>query len=99
MSTSNTLVLRNIVDVLSTQVDEQTAALARLEHHFRDRLLVNAGDVSTVGTYAEELRLYITEDERATMLDYIGERRTVAVNIDIVEAAINELFVDRFIET
>ena len=45
MSTRNTAVFRELVDVLFTQVDEQTTALARLEHHFRDRLLVDAGDV------------------------------------------------------
>ena len=98
MSTRNTSVLRKVVDVLFTQVDDQTTALDRLEHHFRDRLLIDAGDVATVGTYAEELRLRITEDERSVVLNYVAERWVVVVNIDIVEAAINDLFVDRFIE-
>jgi hypothetical protein len=98
MSTRNTPVLREIVDVLFTEVDDQTIALTRLEHHFRDRLLVDAGNVAAVGTYAEELRLRITEDERSTVLDHIAEQRMVVVNLDIVEVAINELFVDRFIE-
>ena len=98
MSTRNTAVLREIVDVLFTEVDEQTTALARLEHRFRDCLLVDAGNVATVGVRAEELRLRITEDERSAVLDYIAERQMVVVNIDIVEAVINDLFVDRFIE-
>ena len=61
MSTRNTPVLRTIVDVLFTEVDEQTTALNRLEHHFRDRLLVDVGNVSVVAEYAEQLRLNITE--------------------------------------
>ena len=98
MSTRNTAVLREIVDVLFTQVDEQTTALAKLEHHLRDRLLVNVGDVHTVGMYAEQLRLRITEDERSVVLNYIAEKRMVMVTIDHAEDAINALFVDRFIE-
>lgn len=98
MSTRNTPVLQEIVDVLFTEVDEQAATLARLEHHFRDRLLVEAGNVAAVSTYAEQLRLGITEDERLVVLDHIGEQRMVVVNVDIVETAINELLVDRFIE-
>ena len=99
MSTRNTPVLREMVDVLYTEVDEQTAALVRLEHHFRDRLLVDAGNVAAVTIYAEQLRLRITEDERSTVLDYIAEKQMVAVTIDVVEDAINERFGwDRFIE-
>ena len=99
MSTRNTAVLCEIVDVLYVGVDEQAAALTRLEQHFRDRLLVDVGHVATVGTYAEQLRLSITEDERSVVLDYIGEKQMVMVTIDIVETAINERFGwDRFIE-
>ena len=95
----NTPILREIVDVLFTELDEQATALNRLEHHFHDRLLVDAGNVAVVGEYAEQLRLNITEDERATVLDYIAEQKIVVVTIDIVETAINELLGwDRFIE-
>ena len=95
----NTPILQEIVDVLSTEADEQTSALNRLEHHFRDRLLVDAGNVFTTGEYAEQLRLNITEDERSIVLDYIAEKKMVAVTIDVVEDAINELLGwDRFIE-
>jgi hypothetical protein len=80
-------------------LDEQATALHRLEHHFQERLLVDVGNVNTVGGYAEQLRLRITDDERSTVLDYIGEKQTVALNIDVVETAINELLGwDRFIE-
>ena len=84
MSTRNTPVLREI---------------AKLEHHSRDRLLVDTGNVTTFGTYAEQLRLHITEDERPVVLDYIAERKMVAVTIEVVEDAINErLGWDRFSE-
>ena len=95
----NTHILQEITDALFTDLDEQAAVLNRLEHHFRDRLLVDVGDVFTVGTYAEQLRLRITEGERATVLDYIAEKQMVMANIDVVENAINERFGwDRFIE-
>ena len=84
MSTRNTPVLREI---------------AKLEHHFRDRLLVDTGNVTIVGTYAEQLRLHITEDEHPVVLDYITEHNLVVITIDTVEDAINERFGwDRFIE-
>lgn len=99
MSTRNTAILCEVVDVLYIGVDEQAEALIRLEHHFRDRLLVDVGDVSTVATYAEQLRLRITEDERPAVLDHIAEKQMVMVNIDVVEDAINERFGwNRFVE-
>ena len=99
MSTGNFQVLREVVDVLFTEVDEQATALNHLEHHFHTRLLVDVGNVATVGVYAEQLRLNITEDERSVVLDYIGEKNMVVVTIDTVENAINERFGwDRFIE-
>lgn len=99
MSTKNTAILCEVVDVLFVGVDEQATALSRLEHHFSNRLLVDVGNVSAVATYAEQLRLRITEDERPVVLDYIAEKQMVMVNIDVVEDAINERFGwDRFIE-
>ena len=95
----NTPILQEITDVLFTELDEQAMVLNRLESHFQHRLLVNVGDVNTVGEYAIQLRLHITEDERSVVLDYIGEKQMVMVNIDTVEDAINERFGwDRFIE-
>ena len=99
MSTRNTAVLCEVVDVLFIGVDEQATALNRLEHHFRDRLLVDSGNVATVGKHAEQLRLRITQDERSVVLDYIAEKQMVMVTINTVEDAINERFGwDRFVE-
>ncbi len=86
------------MDVRFTELDEQATALNRLENHFHDRLLVNAGNVFTIGKYAEQLRLQITEDERSIVLDYISEQKRAVATIDIVETASNSLFEDRFIE-
>ena len=95
----NTPILQEIVDVLFTELDEQTTALSRLKNHFRDQLLVDAGSVAIVGTYAEQLRLRITEDERSSVLDYIGEQKMMTITNDVVEDAINSLLGwDRFIE-
>ena len=93
----NTPILQEITDVLFTELDEPATALNRLENHFHHRLLVDVGNVTTVGEHAEQLRLNITEDERSVVLDYIAEQKVV-VTIDIVEEAINSLFEDRFIE-
>lgn len=99
MSTRNTPVLREIVDVLFPALDEQATALHRLEGHFHDRLLVDVGNMETVGEYAEQLRLRITKDELFTVLDYIGEKQMVMITIDVAETAINERFGwDRFVE-
>ena len=95
----NTAILQEITDALFTDLDEQATALTRLENHFRDRLLVDVGHVATVGTYAKQLRLRITADERATVLDHIAEKQMMMVNVDVVETAINERFGwERFIE-
>ena len=52
--------------------------LDQLEADFHDRLLVDAGNVTAVGTYAEQLRLRITEEERSVVLDYIAEKQNGA---------------------
>ena len=94
----NTAMLKEIVDVLDTELDDPEYALDQLESCFHDRLLADVGDIDIVGMYAEQLRLRIAEDEHSVVLDYIAEHKTVMVNIDHVEDAINELFADRFIE-
>ncbi len=94
----NTALLKEIVITLDTELDDPEYALDQLESHFHDALLVNAGTVFTVGEYAKQLRLNITEDECSTVLDHMAEQKMVAISIDDVETVINELFEDRFIE-
>ena len=48
METRNTPVLREIIAVLSAELDDAPNALDRLENHFHDRLIVDAGNVATV---------------------------------------------------
>ena len=95
----NTLILKELVETISPQLSLKESALHVLEDHFHDRLLVDVGNVFTIGEHAGQLRLRITEDERSVVLDYISEKQMVLISIDVVENAINELLGwDRFIE-
>lgn len=98
METRNTSVLREVIEALSSELDDVPYALDRLESHFHDRLIVAVGNVALIGVHAEHLRLNITEQERSTVLDHIADQKMAVVTIDHVETAINELFEDRFIE-
>jgi len=95
MPTRNTEVLKEILQSLEIS---EPHALARLENHFQDSLLVVAGNENDVAQYAEELRLAIIENERGPVLDYIQQYRLAHITIDHVEEAINTLYPDRFIE-
>lgn len=96
--TRNTLVLREIVAVLGDIVISPIGAVHLLEMHFKDALLIRAGAVEDVNRHAEKLRLAITDDEAAQVLDFIGRTGRAEIGIDAVEDAINSLFPDRFIE-
>ncbi len=98
METRNAPVLREIIAVLSTELDDAPSALDRLENHFHDRLLVDVGNIATVNIHAGQLRLRITADECPVVLDHIAEVNVVSITVDHVETAINVLFEDRFIE-
>ena len=91
MPTRNTVVLERIVKALGETAPH---SLARLEDEFKESLLVVAGDVNTVARDAEKLRLAITTDECAVVLDHLD----VEITIDDTEDAINSLFPDRFVE-
>ena len=93
MPTRNTEVLVQILDVLHLN---EPQALARLEGKFKDSLIVVAGDVNLIAKHAEELRLAITTEEYALVLDDLAPR--ILISIDQAEEAINTLFPDRFIE-
>ena len=90
MPTRNTPVLERIIKALGITAQH---SLARLEEAFKDSLIVVAGDVKTVARDAEKLRLAITTEECAVVLDYLD----VEISID-TEEAINSLFPDRFVE-
>ena len=94
MPTRNTPVLQQIIEALGDSANPD--ALARLEDHFQDSLLVVAGDITTVASQAEKLRLAIITAECGLVLDHLAP--LVCVTIDHVEDAINTLFDDRFIE-
>ena len=92
----NTPLLEEIVNVLSLPHD---ATLRKLEHHFQQRLIVDAGDVNTIEAAAQQLRLRVDREECPLVLDYIASKDMVGITVDVVEQAINEqLGEERFIE-
>jgi hypothetical protein len=98
MPTRNTGVLCEIIQALGDPLAIPPDALARLEDHFKDSLLIVAGSSQTVARHAETLRLAITTPECAQALDYIASKALAGISIDHCEEAINMLFEGRFIE-
>ena len=96
MPTRNTPVLNQIIEALDDLLVSSPHALARLERHFENSLLVVAGDVKQVAEHAEKLRLAVITSECGMVLDHLAPQ--VRITIDHVEDAINTLFEDRFIE-
>ena len=95
----NTPTLTEVVNVLADQLFNRDKALVELEEHYRNALLVNAGDVDVVSAFATQLRLRVTSEECQDVLDYIASKGMVVLIIDHVEDAINSLLgEDRFIE-
>ena len=94
----NTPILQEIINTLTTELDDPTYALDSLEAHFHDRLLVDVGNVFTTGEYAEQLRLNISEEECSRVLDYVAAQKMVLVTADHVEQTVWDLFGNRFIE-
>jgi len=96
MPTRNTAVLQQIIEALDGLLISDPHALARLENHFKDSLIVVAGDTQLVATHAEQLRLAIITTECAQVLDHLAP--LTRISLDQTEEAINTLFPDRFIE-
>jgi GrpB-like predicted nucleotidyltransferase (UPF0157 family) len=92
------MVLREIVQVLGDLLISPNRAMPLLEAHFKDALLIQAGTVGDVERHAEKLRLAITIEEAAIVLDHIGSTGVAGITIEHVEDTINGLFPDRFIE-
>jgi hypothetical protein len=91
----NTAILQEIVQVLSPELEN---ALDRLENHFQHRFIVDAGNVASVGSFATQLRLEITQEECSMVLDEIAAQKMVSVTVDHVETVVYDLFGNRFIE-
>lgn len=98
METRNTPVLREVITVLTPYVTTPTDALDTLETHFQSRLIADAGSVASVRSSAIQLRLSITDDECAVVLDEVVRRKLVMVTLDHVEETVYDLFGNRFIE-
>jgi hypothetical protein len=99
MPTRNTVVLTQIIESLGDQIILPTDAMAQLEEHFADKLLIVAGDTNQVLEYARRLRLTISKEEAGLVLDYIASESLAGLSLEHVEDAINALFGnDRFIE-
>ena len=96
MPTRNTAVLTQIIEALGDLLISSPHALARLERHFENSLLVVAGDVNLIASQAEELRLAIITTECGAVLDHLAPQ--TRISLDQTEEAINTLFPDRFIE-
>jgi RNA binding exosome subunit len=68
----NTPILQEIIEVLSPELDDAEYALDRLENHFHNRLIVDAGTIKQTHSFATQLRLEITEEECSMVLDEIA---------------------------
>ena len=91
--------IEQVVKALGNIVTNEEAAIRVLEHHFQHHLIVNVGNVQHIAAFAKHLRLHVTLDECADVLDYIAQEHLISLTIDHVETAINERFgEDRFIE-
>ena len=96
--TRNTPVLRQIIEALGDQLSNQDIALIKLEEFYRNDLLVIAGNIETIEEAATELRLDISKEECAQVLDHIAKQAMVEITIEHVETAAYALFGNRFIE-
>lgn len=91
----NTQILEEIINILSLRPEH----LAQLEHHFDQRLILDGGNVETISTHANHLRLRVENEELPLVLDYIAQKGLVSITVDVVEEAVNSLLgEDRFIE-
>ena len=93
MSSRNTTILQEIVHVLGQSPHD---SLTQLEQHFKDSLLVVAGDIKLVAAQPKELRLAINSNECGLVLDHLAP--LTRISIDQTEEAINTLVPGRFIE-
>src|SRR3954471_25045742 len=98
MPSRNTDIICEILDALGPHIRQPENAFSRLTEHFKDRLLISAGDTQLIDQQAQELRLAITTAEAGQVLDYIAAKELARISIETTEEVINALFPDRFIE-
>ena len=96
--TRNTPAFTQIVQALTYSMPVSEVALRLLEEHFENDLLVIVGNIQTIENAAKELRLDISKEECARVLDYIAKQAMVSITIEHVETAAYALFGNRFIE-
>ncbi len=60
--------------------------LARLEEHFKDGYVLNAGTVEDIASFAADLSLEITAEECQQVLDHIAQKALVGVTLDQVRS-------------
>jgi hypothetical protein len=98
VGTRNTLILQEVIEVISPYVANAELALNRLETHFQDRFIAEAGSMASIRSFSTQLRLRITDEECSTVLDEIAQRHMVVITLDDVETVVYDLFGNRFIE-
>jgi hypothetical protein len=84
--------------VLGRNLISPLGALAELEEHFKEKLIIIPGDVQTIEQHAQQLRLAITTQEADQVLDYVAAQKLVGISIEATDEVINVLFPDRFQE-
>ena len=94
MPDRNHKLIHEIITVLGCSPARETI----LTQQFRDRLILDAGNVDDIARFAEQLRLRVTKTECSRVLDHIASKAMVGITIEHVDEAINALFNNRFIE-
>ena len=97
-NTRNTPAFERIVQALTYSMPVRQIALQILEDRFENDLLIIAGNIQTIVDHTKELRLDISKEECAKVLDYIAQQAMVSITLEHVETAAYALFGNRFIE-
>ena len=97
-TTRNTPVFLKLLEALTVSKPKKEVALSMLEQHFQNDLIVIVGNIETVMEAAKELRLDISKEECAQVLDYLAHQAMVSITIEHVEKAAYAQFGNRFIE-
>ena len=94
MADRNQSIIHEIIAAIGGSREQEQ----RLRHHFKDKLILDAGNTQQISNYAKKLRLEANEQECSQVLDAIAERQMVGIDIEHVDEVVNDLFPNRFIE-